>query len=203
MSYILDALRKSDQQRQQGKSPTLSSGSLHDLTPSRITAKSSSMLPYALIALALIGIGIAIGLLRPWQTAPIPTESLMAPPKNPPRVPPPASLPSTTLASPTMTTTVTIAETATPTTSSTITLTTVPRADSKPKAEAPVTTEPPNITITVHAYASEPKERLAGINGRLLREGQEISPGLRLERITEDGVILNFRGRSFPRNVRQ
>ena len=35
------------------------------------------------------------------------------------------------------------------------------------------------------------------INQRLLREGDQVSPGLTLEGIRPDGVVLNYRGRRF------
>lgn len=92
MSYILDALRKSDQQRQRGAVPTL-------LTAQAATAapKQPAYLFYGLIAAVLIGAGFAIGLLRPWQpeyTAPAPGPvAIRPPPLSPPQTamaPPPA-----------------------------------------------------------------------------------------------------------------
>ena len=59
----------------------------------------------------------------------------------------------------------------------------------------------PKITITVHAYNETVAERVAGINGKLLREGEEIEPGLKLEHITKEGVILNFRGQRIRRDI--
>jgi general secretion pathway protein B len=63
MSYILDALRKSDQQRQRGATPTL------------LTAQAAAAEPrqpaywiYGLIAAVLVGAGIVIGWLHPWQS---------------------------------------------------------------------------------------------------------------------------------------
>ena len=62
MSYILDALRKSDQLRRRGAVPTLLLG------PAPVAApKQPALASYGLFALFLLGIGIAIGWLRPWQ----------------------------------------------------------------------------------------------------------------------------------------
>lgn len=62
MSYILDALRKSDQLRRRGAAPTLLLGQATAAAPRR-----PALFSYGLLALVLLGAGIAIGWLRPWQ----------------------------------------------------------------------------------------------------------------------------------------
>jgi hypothetical protein len=62
MSYILDALRKSDQQRRRGAAPTLPLGQATAVAP-----KQPALLIYGLLAAVLLGAGMAIGWLRPWQ----------------------------------------------------------------------------------------------------------------------------------------
>ena len=64
MSFILDALRKSDQQRQRGATPTL-------LTAPALAAepKRPAYWIQGLIAAVLVGAGIVIGWVRPWQPA--------------------------------------------------------------------------------------------------------------------------------------
>ena len=64
MSYILEALKKSDQQRQRGATPTLPTA--------HTTVKSGKQIfsvMYGLIAVVLLCTGIAIGWLQPWQSA--------------------------------------------------------------------------------------------------------------------------------------
>jgi general secretion pathway protein B len=63
MSYILDALRKSDQQRQRGATPTLLAVQTTEAAP-----KQPALLAYGLLAAVLVGAGVLIGWLRPWQT---------------------------------------------------------------------------------------------------------------------------------------
>jgi general secretion pathway protein B len=99
MSYILDALKKSDQLRQRGSTPTL----LNAQATATVPRRPRYLLNIALAA-ALIAAGVALGWLRPWQP-----ESA-APPAGPvasmpvaaaaPRVAaaPPAALPETTAA---------------------------------------------------------------------------------------------------------
>ncbi len=48
----------------------------------------------------------------------------------------------------------------------------------------------PPMTYSFHVYASDPQRRTIIINNRTLREGQQVSDGVLLEEITPDGVIL-------------
>ncbi len=73
MSYILDALRKSDQQRQRGATPTLLLAQESAAEP-----KQLAYLIYGLIAAVLVGAGIVIGWLRPWQSEPPAGEAIAA-----------------------------------------------------------------------------------------------------------------------------
>ena len=62
MSFILDALRKSDHQRRRGAAPTLVTAQATAVAP-----KQPAFLFYGLLAAVLVGTGIVIGWLRPWQ----------------------------------------------------------------------------------------------------------------------------------------
>lgn len=62
MSYILEALKKSDQQRQRGATPTLPAAQVMVAAP-----KQSLFVYYGLFAAVLLGAGITIGWLRPWH----------------------------------------------------------------------------------------------------------------------------------------
>jgi general secretion pathway protein B len=48
----------------------------------------------------------------------------------------------------------------------------------------------PPMTYSFHVYSSDPQRRTIIINNRTLREGQQVSDGVLLEEITPDGVIL-------------
>ena len=63
MSYILEALRKSDQQRQRGAAPTLLA-----MHTTAVASKRPALLLYGLLAAVLVGTGVVIGWQRPWQT---------------------------------------------------------------------------------------------------------------------------------------
>jgi general secretion pathway protein B len=70
-------------------------------------------------------------------------------------------------------------------------------------AELPVAIqqELPPMSISVHAYSGNASQRLVDINGRLLHEGADVAPGLRLEQITPEGMILSYKGYTFRRGV--
>jgi len=88
MSYILDALRKSDQLRQRGAAPTLLAGQTAAAAP-----RQPAFLWYGLLAGVLLAAGVAIGWLRPWQPEqPAPRAELVAakPLDAAPRQPAPA-----------------------------------------------------------------------------------------------------------------
>ena len=246
MSYILDALRKSDRERQRGAAPTLLAAQATAVAP-----RQPALLSYGLLALVLVGAGVAIGWLRPWQPAeapralrlaakpPEPATSPAVPPERSPKSEPEARLPGTTASAapavppaprpiPTQTrasaahTTESAAAAkpgalhppATEPSSKAVEPVSKQRVNTGPAAVAPVPSamsmaelplaiqqELPAMSITVHAYSAKPTERLVGINNHLLREGDEVAPGLALERITPDGMILNYKGYSFRRGV--
>ncbi len=89
MSYILDALRKSDQQRQRGAAPTLLA-----VQDTAVAPKRPAYLVYGVLAAVLVGAGIVIGWLRPWhseQAAPDTPKPVAAKPiESSPREPAPA-----------------------------------------------------------------------------------------------------------------
>ncbi len=55
----------------------------------------------------------------------------------------------------------------------------------------------PEFRISGHAYSPDPQTRVARINEKILQEGQELTPGLKLVEITKEGVIFGYRGYRF------
>lgn len=66
---------------------------------------------------------------------------------------------------------------------------------------AEIKAEMPEIKIGVHLYSDTPASRRASINGRLMREGQQVDKELTLVEIIRQGAILSFRGRKFTMPV--
>jgi general secretion pathway protein B len=61
--------------------------------------------------------------------------------------------------------------------------------------------EIPKITISAHFYDADPSASIVSIRGNVMHEGQEVAAGLKLERITPEGVILNYKYYRFYRPV--
>jgi len=242
VSYILDALRKSDQQRRRGAAPTLLVGQAMAVAPKR-----PAFLAYGMLVAVLIAAGVVIGWLRPWQpeqAAPSGAELVAAKPlaSTPRQL---ASAPSETAPQPKPELQAQKAKP--PAQASPVLVPTKPQrpAREKPKtdgapleadaamagnAEAPAPGQPggsaaadaarlqtvnsmaelplsvqqelPAMAISVHAYSGNPRNRLVGINNRILREGEYVVPGLKLEQVTPDGMIFGYKGYSFRRGLK-
>jgi len=187
MSFILDALKKADQQRQGTLRPNL-----HTLlvTPSPRPRPGKGLI--ILIALILLGLGIAIGSLQPWLTdAPVPavaepasehhtkpapaTEALAAHPAQAP-APLPASPPAAQIA---------------------------PSVDVIQYDQLPASlraTLPP-LVVQFHVYAREVAERRVMLDNLMLSQGALFGDGLSLEEITPNGIVLTYRGYRFRRDA--
>lgn len=213
MSYILDALKKSDQQRQRSAAPTLPAAQV------AVAAKQY----YGVLTVLVLGCGIAIGWLRPWMaepsvhqaepiaaSAPIQVSSLAAPLHEFPDISGKTALPSSTP----VVKTAPKADVAQPyapvMTVATVSVPENPagRADVAqrviPVTELPLSIqqEIPAMTIQFHSYSSIPASRLVGINSQMLHEGESLTPGLKLEQITTEGVIFSYKGYRFQRGIR-
>ena len=50
------------------------------------------------------------------------------------------------------------------------------------------------VVVNVVSYADVPSQRFVMINGKMYRQGEFIKPGLKVDEIKEDSVVLNQRG---------
>ena len=57
------------------------------------------------------------------------------------------------------------------------------------------------IPISAHIYSSKPAERMVIINGRAVREGDALPSGAIVEQITPDGISVSFQGYRAKRSV--
>ena len=242
MSYILDALKKSEQQRQRSAAPSLLAAQVADAAP-----RQPAVLIYGLAVAALLVVGIGIGMLRPWKAeAPAPQSVAVKPPEAvlPPAPPAPAPAPAqveitikaerptpapATPPAPSPAGEVAKAQVPAPAAPA---QTVAPRSAAAPenKASSPapeksagaraanaaperalttfaelppsIQQEIPKLSILFHIYSGTPKDRLVGINDRILHEGESVEPGLVLEQITPDGMILTYKGYRFLRGPR-
>lgn len=52
----------------------------------------------------------------------------------------------------------------------------------------------PSFKVGGYIYSTTKSERSVLINNRLLNEGDEVAPGLILERMQPDGMVMNYKG---------
>jgi hypothetical protein len=246
MSYILDALRKSDQQRRRGAVPTLPTA-LATIT----VLERPALLHFGLLGVGLIVIGFAVGWLRPWRaefpeslatpivsntTNHLRTTTLQDTPpfldEGPsPRVREPGQIqsimtrtfaPESNAPVPERKVLAAAAtrlpgkqgESSVAAAAETNVSAARGQADERQSidpTEPNVMTSParpmstpaalPPMSVAVHAYSNKPQDRLVSINERVLREGDYLAPDLRLEQITPDGMIFNYRGNRVQRGT--
>jgi len=55
----------------------------------------------------------------------------------------------------------------------------------------------PELTVDLHVFTTDPAKRAVFINGRRYTQGARIAEGPMIEEITSDGVLLSYRGRRF------
>jgi len=70
----------------------------------------------------------------------------------------------------------------------------VPRLDTLPPQ---ATAGLPALNLDLHIYATQPSQRSVFINGRRYGEGDSLPEGARVDRITTDGAVLQYRGQRF------
>ncbi len=229
MSYILEALKKSDQQRQRGATPTLQVAQVTVAAPKR-----PLFIYYSLLAVILLGAGIMIGWLHPWQPEQMPpvseaiaaeTNISMQQQAAPAPIPAPPELPGNTAheflkqnPAPAVQPVADAMKPSNPARASSgeaDALSPMPDKSIRPAGVAQeqqalpwnelpiqIQQEIPAMTVQLHAYSSKPNERLASINSIRLREGESLMLGLRLEQITPDGMIFSYKGYRFQRGIR-
>jgi general secretion pathway protein B len=61
----------------------------------------------------------------------------------------------------------------------------------------------PEFKISGHAYSPEAQTRVVRINEKILQEGQELSPGLKVEEIVPNGVVLSHKTYRFRVEIGQ
>lgn len=218
MSYILDALRKSDRQRQHRAAPTLRTAQAV-----RPTSKPAAIWLYGVLATVMIAAGIAIGSLRPWETehpspaavrsadiaateaathAPIPAESILQ--REPPaREPSLAQSRSSTPAPAAGKNPAAKRSVDAPRVNTAGATRRAPEIKVLPMSELPpaIQQEIPPMSISVHAYSPRSSDRMVSINDRMLREGGNVPPGLTLDEITPDGMVFSYKGYRFRRGL--
>ncbi|MBF0559873.1 MAG: general secretion pathway protein GspB [Nitrospirae bacterium] len=204
MSYILDALKKSEQKRRQGTVPDL-------LTVHESPGEKPRKQPwgtYVVVSLLLVGGLVSVWLykVRPGVTLSAQVQVPAAPPQ-PVQVAVPVQTPATAaVVQPVQRETVPPVAARVPVRETErIVEAREPRTPSKQtvmkESELPsaIQQELPRIDIAAHFYDADPAARIVSMRGNVLHEGQYVAAGLKLEKITPEGVILNYKDYRFFR----
>ncbi|MDT8451128.1 MAG: general secretion pathway protein GspB [Gammaproteobacteria bacterium] len=205
MSYILDALKKSELERGNGAIPsvqTIHSSALNYHQQRRL------LWPWILIAVLLVNVFILIYFL---QTGPD-IESVStsgraaensrgssasqnrAPAENPPAPAPITQAPPTpALSAPASPAPAKVTPTA-------------PSSTFEPLLDidelpAEIRRQIPSMVFSAHVYSSNPVQRSLVINNRFMEEGDAFSHDLILSEITRSGAVFTFRGHRFHSSV--
>lgn len=233
MSYILEALKKSEQERTRGVAPNL-----HAVHAEPFHEGRQAFRFYALAACVLVGVAL-IGWQRPWQTekdAAGETDSPRAAsvmPSPPPRIAPQAAV----VAAPDRPSVAAIQEPPAPVRQNAAQEMEKPAAKAPaPVAENPAKAPPPAVSaapprpevetpartasrqdvidfhelpaaiqralnkLVITGYVDSPGDpsgQMIAIDNRLLREGDELSPDLRLEQIAAGKAVFGYKGYRF------
>ena len=164
MSYILDALKKSDQERQQNNGPSLQT--VH--RPHLVNKQARNKTIIILLLLIVLAVIAAAGWF--FYASPV----LQQPSVSKPMTQPIAQPEPVQAVAPQLTPADYIVEFS--------------------ELPDPVQKAIPALTFSFHVYSDNPARRTIIINKRRVREGDNISAGLLLEAITEQGVVLQWQG---------
>ena len=172
MSYILEALKKSDQERQSGKGPSLQT--VH--TPARFSAQSSEMKWIIVILLCMLAAMLVFISMPFWLAEEQPATDNIALVAQSETAKPPAQ-PQKAVES----------------------IETVPILNSAAlrfvDLDANTRSEIPSMTFSFHVYSDNPEKRTIIINNRRVREAELVEKGLLLEEITDTGVVFVWQNR--------
>jgi len=215
MSYILDALKKSERERGHGSVPSVQT--IHTAGLDYKNEKKQ-IWPYFLIGAVILNMLALLFFMisdNDKAAAPVAQKEIIEEPILETVVQVAAAPPQTTAPENPVIIEPEPARTVKPEASPE---TSVARLDVEPKKYvteyvAPVTEEPyfsetvdlhelptnvqhlfPSITFQAHVYSTNPRQRSVVINNRFMEEGEYIIDGLVISEITPDGVIFGFMG---------
>jgi general secretion pathway protein B len=206
MSFILDALRKSETERQQQAGGEFSS------VPSSSGESQSAKWLWMLALLLIVNVAILLGILMRPDTAPDAEAPVTAAPETLPVKAEPAQ-PEAPAAEPSFEDRVAEAKDNQPAPEPVTEISAEPAVDEPASAIVPPSsqdrlmtldelrlagaTQLPELHLDIHVYADEPAERFVFVNMNKHREGSKLDEGPVVTEITAEGVVLEHQGRKF------
>jgi len=205
MSYILEALKKAQAERQLGNAPTIHAPSLHAAPPHLPLVKKTGALALGAGAVVLAVAGYFAWSGHTPAPAVIPATALAPPPPAPmaAAVPAPGPAPALVVAA----APAPVAPAPRPRKVEAPVPVKAPVARPVPVPAAPEDTvryardlpadiqqQLPRVAFGGYMYSDNAADRLVLVDKTLRHEGEEIAPGLMLEKLLPKGAVLNFRG---------
>lgn len=214
MSLILDALKKSDRNRERGKVPDLQADHSSIVAPPPPLRRYRRWV-WALLVLVVVSCGWWL-----WQHGPATTAPAATPVRHTVAVPPPPiSPPTEVMPAPAPVPLEPAKTTPVPKTEAAVAASTpksIPAekpAVSAAEATKPATSETqvyeiadlpshiaqglPELTVSVHYFTPSPAARMVRINNRILREGGSLPGGIKIASIEKNGIIFELQGVRF------
>lgn len=213
MSYILDALRRADAERERGGVPGLHTQTMAEPgDEADIAPRARGLKPWHWLAIGLAG-GLAVAIAWSWRGEEPPPPVAVLPP-----APPPPALPAPAAPAAIAPIAVTEAPPASPVAIAPMRAAPPPpAAAARPAAPAPASAAastipriaslaelPPELRSGLPAlafggsiYSGTPANRLLIVNGQLMHEGESLGPGVTLEQIKPKAAVINIRGQRF------
>jgi len=198
MSYILEALKKAQSERQLGSAPTIHAVPVH-AGGSDAALPRRALWPAVLAAAVLLAGAGGVAWWRMPPAAPVsvppPVVVVQAPVVPAPVVPPPliqappakAPPPPTPVSAPTPVP----APVPAPAEPAAALEDAYPYLRELPEA---VQREVPQVVFGGYIYSKNPADRLLLVDKVLRREGEQVAPGLVLEKLQSKAAVMNYRG---------
>jgi general secretion pathway protein B len=220
MSYILEALKKAQAERQLGNAPTLHAPTLQSAESASSSARFSMPMLWAVLGMAVV-IGVLLVLVwRPSAPVAAPAQPAASPatavvtaaraapsePVAPTPLPAPvadlpqsvanlarASAPEPLLAPPQPQPQAQASAPAKPTAGNPASTSDEPVVNLRDLPE-PIQRAIPPVTVGGYIYSKNAADRLLLVDKVLRHEGEEVAPGLLLEKLQPKEAVFNFRG---------
>lgn len=204
MSYILEALKKAQAERELGSAPTIHAAPM----PAAPAHAASNRAPL----LVGLGVGAAVAAVAAYAVLrqPAPPPAAVAVVRTPPAVAPVAAvLPAEPVAAtarpapprpkpkPVEPVEPVAPPAPAPEPAPAVAAAPAPvEDDAPPLGQLPenIQREIPQVVFGGYMYSSNPADRLVLIDKVLRREGEQVAPGLTLERLLPRGAVMNYRG---------
>lgn len=184
MSYIHDALKRSQAQRQQAKASLTDN---NDAVVHSRHVEKRRLVPWVPLSLLVLGVGLSLLAYRIGTTPELLQSSasdaenklVVTSEAEPPKTPEPVMGQSNTQPRPILVSTP------------------YERLPFYWELPQPIRVQLGELAVTIHVYANHPEQRFLFLNNREYRAGEQMPSGVKVERIEPQGVVLSYADQVF------